>query len=160
LKKYLSPHSGRWRWIDKLRALSAVGYQADLVPTFNAAIRATPGAGSVIDLNEPLSNTNLTSDGIQFGEARYPVCIKAMTEGITHTLGCAASNRDRERSKQSTTATRRRQRQRIRAGRQPTSPPLAFEIRNTLYQGQSGPSDPALDDLEPGGDRDWRTNRS
>ena len=37
----------------------AVGYQADLVPTYNAAIRATPEAGSVIDLNEPLSGTNL-----------------------------------------------------------------------------------------------------
>jgi lysophospholipase L1-like esterase len=69
----------------------AVGYQADLVPTFNPAIRATPEAGSVIDLNEPLSSTNFTSDGIHFGEAGYAVWIKTMTEGITHTLGCATN---------------------------------------------------------------------
>jgi hypothetical protein len=69
----------------------AVDYQADLVPTFNVAIRATPEAGSVIDLNGPLSSTNLTSDGIHFGEAGYAIWIKAMTDGITHTLGCAAN---------------------------------------------------------------------
>jgi lysophospholipase L1-like esterase len=69
----------------------AVGYQADLVPTFNAAIRATPEAGSVIDLNGPLLSTNLTSDGIHFGDAGYKVWIKAMTDGITHILGCAAA---------------------------------------------------------------------
>jgi lysophospholipase L1-like esterase len=69
----------------------AIGYQADLVPTFNAAIRATPEAGSVIDLNEPLSSINFTSDGIHFGAAGYAVWIKTMTESITNTLGCAAA---------------------------------------------------------------------
>ena len=60
----------------------------------DAAIRATPKASSVIDHNQPLSSTDLTTDGIHFGEAGYAIWIKAMTEGITHALGCAAADRN------------------------------------------------------------------
>jgi hypothetical protein len=67
----------------------SVSYDATLVPTLNAAIRATPNASSVIDLNEPLSGTNLTTDGIHLGEDGYARWVKAMVEGIGDAIGCA-----------------------------------------------------------------------
>ena len=47
----------------------SVGYDAGLVPALNSAIRATPNAKSVIDLNAPLADADLTSDGIHLREA-------------------------------------------------------------------------------------------
>jgi hypothetical protein len=66
----------------------SVGYDASLVPVLNSAIRATPTAKSVIDLNAPLADVNLTTDGIHLGHAGYMLWLQAMVEGIGRATAC------------------------------------------------------------------------
>ena len=66
----------------------SVGYDAKLVPSLNAVIKATPNATNVIDLNEPLSAPDATSDGIHLNEQGYALWMNAMVGGIRNTLGC------------------------------------------------------------------------
>jgi hypothetical protein len=66
----------------------SVGYDASLVPVLNSAIRATPNAKSVIDLNAPLADANLTTDGIHLGQAGYTLWLQAMVEGIRRATAC------------------------------------------------------------------------
>jgi lysophospholipase L1-like esterase len=66
-------------------------YDAKLVPGFNDTIKSTPNVKAVIDLNEPLSSANLTTDGIHLGPQGYALWSKAMVEGVSDALGCHAS---------------------------------------------------------------------
>ncbi len=66
----------------------SVGYNANLVPALNSAIRGTPTAKSVIDLNAPLAGADLTSDGIHLREAGYRLWLQAMVEGIKRAIAC------------------------------------------------------------------------
>jgi lysophospholipase L1-like esterase len=66
----------------------SVGYDASLVPVLNSAIKATPTAKSVIDLNAPLADVNLTTDGIHLGQAGYTLWLQAMVEGIRRATAC------------------------------------------------------------------------
>jgi lysophospholipase L1-like esterase len=75
--------------ITPIRAGAAEGYDATLVPSLNAAIRATKNASSVIDLNDPVSGSDLTTDGVHLGEDGYTRWVKAMVEGINGAIGCA-----------------------------------------------------------------------
>jgi hypothetical protein len=64
-------------------------YDAAFVPIFNVVIKETPNVTAVIDLNQPLSAANWTTDGIHFGPEGYSRWTKAMIEGISAALGCA-----------------------------------------------------------------------
>jgi len=66
-------------------------YDGKLVPSFNDVIRATPNVKAVIDLNEPLSGANLTTDGIHLGAEGYALWTKAMVDGVSNALGCTKS---------------------------------------------------------------------
>jgi hypothetical protein len=66
-------------------------YDGKLVPSFNDVIRATPNVKAVIDLNEPLSGANLTTDGIHLGAEGYTLWTKAMVDGVSDALGCTKS---------------------------------------------------------------------
>jgi hypothetical protein len=67
----------------------SAGYDATLVQSLNAVIKATPSATDVIDLNSALSGANWTTDGIHFGPDGYALWTKTMVEGIRGVLGCA-----------------------------------------------------------------------
>jgi hypothetical protein len=67
----------------------SVGYDATLIPGFNNAIKATPNTLAVIDLNEPLSDANWTTDGIHLGHAGYDLWTPAMVNGVRNALGCS-----------------------------------------------------------------------
>jgi lysophospholipase L1-like esterase len=67
----------------------SLGYEAALVPNLNNVISATPKAVAVIDVNEPLSSADYTTDGIHFGVAGYSLWTKAIAGGMSHALGCA-----------------------------------------------------------------------
>jgi hypothetical protein len=67
------------------------GYDATLIPSLNDAIRTTPNTKAVIDLNEPLSAANWTTDGIHLGSAGYDLWTNALIDGISNALGCAKS---------------------------------------------------------------------
>lgn len=67
----------------------SVDYDATLIPGFNNAIKATPNTLAVIDLNEPLSGANWTTDGIHLGHAGYDLWTHAMVNGVRNALGCA-----------------------------------------------------------------------
>ena len=66
----------------------SAGYDAQLVPGFNDAIKKTPNVKAIIDLNKPLSSANWTTDGIHFGHEGYALWTKAMVEGVSDALGC------------------------------------------------------------------------
>jgi hypothetical protein len=63
-------------------------YDGKLVPSFNDVIKATPNVKAVIDLNEPLSAANWTTDGIHLGPEGYVLWTKAMVDGVSDALGC------------------------------------------------------------------------
>jgi lysophospholipase L1-like esterase len=63
-------------------------YDAKLVPGFNDTIKSTPNVKAVIDLNEPLSSANWTTDGIHLGAQGYALWSKVMVEGVSDALGC------------------------------------------------------------------------
>jgi len=67
----------------------SAGYDAQLVPDFNDAIKKTPNVKAVIDLNKPLSGANWTTDGIHFGQEGYALWTKALVKGVSAALGCA-----------------------------------------------------------------------
>jgi hypothetical protein len=69
----------------------SAGYDAQLVPGFNDAIKRTPNVKAVIDLNKALSGANWTTDGIHFGHEGYALWTKAMVEGVSDALGCQGS---------------------------------------------------------------------
>jgi lysophospholipase L1-like esterase len=68
---------------------ASVVYDATLIPSFNDAIKATPNTKAVIDLNEPFSEANWTTDGIHFGPAGYDLWTHAMVDGVKNALVCA-----------------------------------------------------------------------
>jgi lysophospholipase L1-like esterase len=70
----------------------SIGYDASLVPSLNAVINEIPNVRTVIDVNAPLSSADFTADGIHLGEAGYALWIQAMTEGISHALGCTRAS--------------------------------------------------------------------
>lgn len=70
----------------------SIGYDPALVPSLNAVISATPNVRLVIDVNEPLSSANFTTDGIHLGEAGYSLWMKAMMGGIGQILACARTS--------------------------------------------------------------------
>lgn len=64
------------------------GYDPQMVPALNRAISATPNATAVIDLNGPLSEANLTTDGVHLSAAGYSLWTGAIVKGIAAALGC------------------------------------------------------------------------
>jgi lysophospholipase L1-like esterase len=66
----------------------SVGYDPKLVRSLNTVIKATPIAVGVIDLNQPLSGPQLTSDGIHLNKKGYAMWISAMVAGIRDALDC------------------------------------------------------------------------
>jgi hypothetical protein len=67
----------------------SAGYDPLIVQDLNAAIKATPSAAGMIDLNSALSGANWTTDGIHFGPDGYAIWTKTVVEGIHGALGCA-----------------------------------------------------------------------
>jgi hypothetical protein len=65
------------------------GYDPTLVPKLNDVIKTTPNATAVIDLNEPLSGANWTTDGIHLGSAGNELWTRAMVDGVGNVLACA-----------------------------------------------------------------------
>ncbi len=63
-------------------------YDATIISRFNDAIKATPNIRAVINLDEPLSSANWTTDGIHFGPAGYDIWTNAMVDGVKNALGC------------------------------------------------------------------------
>ena len=68
-----------------------MGYDANLVPRLNEMIKAAPRIRGVIELNAPLSNANLTTDGIHLATEGYALWMKAMIDGIGKAAGCKIS---------------------------------------------------------------------
>jgi GDSL-like Lipase/Acylhydrolase family len=66
----------------------AAAYDARLVAGLNEVIKLTPNATRVIDLNGPLSKSNLTIDGVHVDAAGYVFWTEVMIEGISAALGC------------------------------------------------------------------------
>jgi hypothetical protein len=69
----------------------SAGYDRNLVPRLNDAIKTTPNVKAVIDLNSPLSGANWTTDGIHFGERGYALWSTALVNGMIRALGCQSS---------------------------------------------------------------------
>jgi hypothetical protein len=66
------------------------GYDPTMVPKLNDVIKkTTPNAKAVIDLNEPLSGANWTTDGIHLGSAGNELWTRAMVDGVENVLACA-----------------------------------------------------------------------
>jgi GDSL-like Lipase/Acylhydrolase family len=66
----------------------SAGYDAQLVPGFNDAIKTTPNVKAVINLNKPLSGANWTTDGIHFGHEGHAFWTKALVDAVGDELGC------------------------------------------------------------------------
>jgi lysophospholipase L1-like esterase len=64
------------------------GYDPTLVPKLNDIIKTTPNTKAMIDLNEPLSGANWTTDGIHLGAAGNALWTKAMVDGVRRVLDC------------------------------------------------------------------------
>ena len=64
-------------------------YDPTLVTTLNDIIKTTPNTKAVIDLNEPLSGADWTTDGIHLGAAGNALWTRAMVDGIERALACA-----------------------------------------------------------------------
>ena len=64
------------------------GYDPTLIPTLNDVIKTIPNTKTVIDLNEPLSGADWTTDGIHLGAAGSALWTKAMVDGVRRVLDC------------------------------------------------------------------------
>jgi hypothetical protein len=65
-------------------------YDPTLVPKLNGIIKTTPNPKAVIDLNEPLSGANWTTDGIHLGAAGNALWTKAVVDGVRRVLDCTS----------------------------------------------------------------------
>jgi hypothetical protein len=63
-------------------------YNPALASILNNIIMAMPAA-NVINVTQPLLNSNLTSDGIHLKAEGYAIWTKAIMDGVDQTLGCS-----------------------------------------------------------------------
>lgn len=63
-------------------------FDAELIPSLNAAIKEMSEVVAVIDLHGSMNEENLTTDGIHLNSREYDMWIKVMMEGIDSALGC------------------------------------------------------------------------
>jgi GDSL-like lipase/acylhydrolase family protein len=62
----------------------------EAVPLLNGVIKEMAGAEATIDLYEPMTDANFTTDGIHLNAQGYVLWTKVMMQGLEKALGCNA----------------------------------------------------------------------
>jgi lysophospholipase L1-like esterase len=70
---------------------AASAYDSKLVPRLNGVIATIPQVKTVIDVTTPLSDKNLTADGIHLSAEGYALWTKAIVDGVSAAFGCVPS---------------------------------------------------------------------